>query len=202
MTFPDAIFLNGCSCAGKTSIARGLQERLDEPWLRFGTDDFAALAPPRWIGRPEGFQMVPQPNGDVPVILGEGGLALERAFHAAARGVIDSGLKVIIDDVLLDPRLLPDWRCALAGLDVFFVGVVCSLEELERREAARPERAKGHTRTTLATVHAHGGYDLTVDTTATPTDACVEAIAAAIQDDSARTAFVGVGRSASSAGGP
>src|SRR5215469_13242580 len=102
MQFPEIIFLNGSSCSGKTSIARLLQERLPEPYFRMGCDDFSELAPPRWTGHAEGWQFVPQPDGTVPVRMGAGGLTLANAFHATCRAIVDSGLRLVIDEVLVD----------------------------------------------------------------------------------------------------
>ena len=48
----------------------------------------------------------------------------------------------------------------VANLDVFFVGLHCSLEELERREIQRGDRRKGEARTDFETVHSITSYDL------------------------------------------
>ncbi len=61
----------------------------------------------------------------------------------------------------------------LAHYDVLFVGLVCELEELERRQGQRKDRNPNFTREYLAAAqvraHAHGIYDLEVDsTTLTP----------------------------------
>ena len=43
---------------------------------------------------------------------------------------------------------------------MFFVGIHCSLEELERREAQRGDRRKGEARLDFETVHNITSYDL------------------------------------------
>jgi chloramphenicol 3-O phosphotransferase len=60
--------------------------------------------------------------------------------------------------------LLRDYCVALAGLDVYLVGLACSLPELERRERERHNRAVGAVRMQFPKVHVPGEYDLTVDT--------------------------------------
>lgn len=188
MSLPDIIFLNGASCAGKTSITRGLQDMLPAPFARLGVDDVVfPLAPPRWIGTPEGVRGVPRADGAVVIELGAGGWAMQRAFHRCARAIVDSGVRLIVDEVLFDPGLLSDWRAVLSGLDVMFVGVLCDLEELEARERTRPDRANGQCRAQVDVVHSHGPYDLAIDTTATPSSACVRRIIAAL--DAPRGAF-------------
>jgi len=49
------------------------------------------------------------------------------------------------------------------GLPVLFVGVRCSLPELERRERERGNRTIGRAALQFPLVHAHGGYDVEVD---------------------------------------
>jgi chloramphenicol 3-O phosphotransferase len=60
------------------------------------------------------------------------------------------------------------------------VGVRCDLAELQRREKARGDRGVGQALWQHERVHALGPYDLEVDTTATPPEACAEAILQAL----------------------
>ncbi len=48
-------------------------------------------------------------------------------------------------------------------LDVFFVGLHCSLPELERRELQRGDRRPGEARQDFATVHSIPTYDLEIN---------------------------------------
>jgi chloramphenicol 3-O phosphotransferase len=57
----------------------------------------------------------------------------------------------------------------LRGFDVFFVGVHCPLDELERREAARGDRPVGGARRDFETIHRHATYDLQLDALQAPT---------------------------------
>ncbi len=57
------------------------------------------------------------------------------------------------------------WRAALAGLDVVWVGVRCDVEVAVQREARRGDRAMGLARGQAETVHRYPEYDLEVDTT-------------------------------------
>lgn len=177
----SVILLNGCSGAGKTSIGRSLQAALDPPHVLTGVDDFVfRMLPPKWHGSPDGVQFRPSPDGSVALHLGPGALAMEDAFHRSVAAMTACGLSVIVDDVILSPELLADWLTVLDGVEVFFVGVHCDFEELQQREAARPDRAKGHMQTHFHQVHAHGDYDLVVDTTACPTWRCAQAILSAL----------------------
>jgi chloramphenicol 3-O phosphotransferase len=200
MPLPDVILLNGASCAGKTSIAKAIQQLTWEPMLRMGVDDFVPLLSSRYLGHRDGVQFVPQADGSVPMRIGAVGMRVLEAFHSAVRGAVTSGICVIAEDVMLDPRLLPHWLTVLQGRDVFFVGVKCSLAELERRERSQPERAQGHARTTFESVHAHAEYDLVVDTTSTSSEACAQQILAAIAARAGRSTFdrLAVGKPAKS----
>jgi chloramphenicol 3-O phosphotransferase len=66
----------------------------------------------------------------------------------------------------------------LGRFDVFFLGVHCPLEELERRERERRDRRIGEARADYETTHEFGIYDFEVDSTV-PGDRNVEAVIAA-----------------------
>ncbi|HSV01831.1 MAG TPA: hypothetical protein VLI41_01380 [Phenylobacterium sp.] len=180
MALPDVIFLNGSSSAGKTSLAKALQAKLPEPYLHFGVDDLFPWLPPQWDGTAEGFQLVPLSNGEMPIVVGLEGRRVMRAWRRMLRTAADEGLKFIVDEVMITEGALDEWIGALAGLDVFFVGVRCELGEMQRREAARGDRGAGQALWQHARVHVHGPYDLEVDTTATSSEACAEAILEAL----------------------
>src|SRR5260370_40604365 len=94
-----------------------------------------------------------------------------RAYRRAVRVGVAEGLGVVVEDAILTRELLDDWVTALAGVDVFFVGVHCAAEELTLRERARRDRVDGNAVTSMKRVHAHAIYDLEVDSTATPSSA-------------------------------
>ncbi len=51
----------------------------------------------------------------------------------------------------------------ITDLDVFFVGVHCSLPELERREMQRGDRRAGEARQDFESVHGITSYDLEIN---------------------------------------
>lgn len=180
MRLPDVILLNGSTSAGKSSIARGLLAALPEPYLHVGVDTIFPWLPPAWDGTPEGIQLTPLPDGSIPVVLGPGGAKLLRGWRRMVAVGVAAGLRFVVDEVLLEPVALPDWREVLASRDLFFVGVRCDLAELQRREIARGDRGVGQALAQHEAVHSYGPYDFEVDTTHTDTDACVDAILAAL----------------------
>lgn len=164
------IFLNGCTSAGKTSIAQALQEILDPAHLRTGIDDAFAMFPHKLHNHPDGFFFDRDARGEIRLNHGAVGLALLQAHSrmAAALAMRSSGL--ILDEVVLEAVLREDWQEALAECNVFMVGVHCALPELERRERERGDRLIGQARGQFDLVYVGMSYDLEVDTTsATPT---------------------------------
>ncbi|MBA4047937.1 MAG: chloramphenicol phosphotransferase [Sphingomonas sp.] len=171
----SALFLNGCTSAGKTSIARALQDLLDPPHLRLGIDDAFALLPTKLHNHADGFFFDTDARGEIRLNHGPVGLSLLRA-HARMAAVLAKGAAgVILDEVVLEPVLRDDWDQALAGCAVFKVGVHCALPELERRERERGDRLIGQARGQFGLVHAGMSYDLEVDTTsASPADVAAQ----------------------------
>jgi chloramphenicol 3-O phosphotransferase len=147
------------------------------------------MMPLKFHGVPEGVQLVPQPDGTLPLRLGPVGYAVIESFHRAVRATAAGGVSVIVDDVVLERRLMRDWLSTLDGLDVFFVGVHCLLEDLEQRERARGDRGQGQARAQFEVVHAHATYDFMVDTTSTSADACAAEIVAALDRRPQPSAF-------------
>jgi chloramphenicol 3-O phosphotransferase len=178
MRLPDVIFLNGSTSAGKTSIARALQARLPQPYLWFGIDHVFPWLPPSLCETHEGYWFETRDDGAMPIFIGDGFLSVARGWHRMVRTGVDEGLRFIVDDVLFEPRLLPDWQAVLAGCDVLMVGVRCELAELQRRERARGDRGIGQALAQHRIAHEGVAYDVEVDTTATPAEACAEAILA------------------------
>jgi len=189
------ILLNGASSSGKSTLAAALQQQLPVPFLRVGVDDVIAMHPDR---RALGW-LVPEAGG-CRIELKPAGHRLMRAFHAAVAGFVAAGERVIVDDMFVHPDLLTGWLDALAGSRVLLVGVHCSLDEAERRERAREDRAPGLARGHHQTVHTGCRYDLELDTTERTSAECVRVICAAWQAGIASPAFTF--RAAPASGGP
>ncbi len=78
----------------------------------------------------------------------------------------------------------------MARYEVTFVGIFCSLAELERRELSRGDRVPGHASGQFATAHAHGLYDVECDTTRQSAWDCAHRIADFVSSGIRPTAFV------------
>jgi chloramphenicol 3-O phosphotransferase len=85
-----------------------------------------------------------------------------------------------VDHVMQEPEWLEECVTHLAGRNVLFVGVRCPLEELERREQER-EREPGTARRQHEAVHAHGTYDVEVDTATSSPAECAAQVKKALE---------------------
>lgn len=93
-------------------------------------------------------------------------LARTRAgYHRAVAGMAQAGNDLVVDYVLSEQWRLLDCLSVLRGLDVVFIGVRCSSQELARREQERGDREPGQAVAQVPQVHAYGGYDIECDTT-------------------------------------
>ena len=159
----DIIFLNGTSSAGKSSIAKALQSRLDRPCIHWCIDDYLKLYPQDlWDGNTVSAQDWEQ---------------IIRGFHAAGAAMARENNLVIFDDVLeAEPPWIAHLLALFEGLTVYFVGVHCPLDVLERREQQRSDRKPGMARIQFEQVHAKAIYDIEVDTSTLTSDECAERI--------------------------
>lgn len=150
-----------------------------------GLDTCLAMVPAQWSGGPmgahraQGFQYVdlPDENGKPVSGLSYGpiGLRMLKGFHRAVREFVQAGNPVIVDEMMLGPEARDHWSATLADLDVISVGLRCNLDELERRELARHGRT-GLARWSETRVHEGMTYDLWLDTTDQPPEACAHQI--------------------------
>jgi chloramphenicol 3-O phosphotransferase len=160
----QVIFLNGTSSSGKSSIAEQLLMVLERPFFHMSVDAINGMR-----ARERSLELGPDELAAV--------LARTRAgFHRAVAGMAQAGNDLVVDYVLSERWRLLDCLAVLSGLDVVFVGVRCSEQELTRREQARGDRQPGQAAAQLRQVHSYGSYDIECDTTtASPRD-CARSI--------------------------
>ena len=146
------IILNGPSSAGKTTLALALQQQFDLPFIRFSFDLFLDH---------KAFPMEQIRNGTFsweamrPSVF--------RGIHQCLPALATAGNNIIFDHIIETKAWLHNLISLISELDVFFVGVHCSLPELERREMQRGDRRTGEARQDFETVHSITSYDLEID---------------------------------------
>ncbi|GAA5482002.1 chloramphenicol phosphotransferase CPT family protein [Haloferula sargassicola] len=150
MNRPTAIFLNGTSSSGKTTLATAFQDAMVSPALYVSNDKFIFMAP----------RHVLKNDSVRPSVL----LPLLSAFHQSLPIIARCGFPMIIDHVIEKKDWMDEIALALKDVPTFFVKVTCPLEELERREIARGDRQIGFARMQSTLVHGFCDYDAEVDT--------------------------------------
>ncbi|HVY18524.1 MAG TPA: chloramphenicol phosphotransferase [Bauldia sp.] len=195
------VILNGAPRSGKSSIARAIQASLPGVWLNLGVDAMAAMTPEQYrpgIGlRPGG------ERPDLEPVVTELYAALYEAIAAVAR----TGVNVVSDighheSYSRPTQILRDCARRLAGLPVLFVGVSAPIETiLARRATSEGSYIRGSAEDAVPapvarwqdTVHAHGTYDLMLDTSQLTPSECAEIIRETIAHPFALSAFERIG---------
>jgi chloramphenicol 3-O phosphotransferase len=153
------IFLNGTSSSGKSTLIKGLQAALDEPFLELGLDKFIWMLPKRYLNQPLWDEILGQADS-----AGELGHQLVSAMHHAIHSAASAGMNILADHVLVEPAWVSDCAEIFHDQQAYLVGVRCELSVLEQRERERRDRTLGQARKQYKKVHAHGMYDFEVDT--------------------------------------
>ena len=179
------IILNGPSASGKSSIQKNIQERFQNFYLRVGIDNFFdALLPNPAITGPEQFtkhgELIrrvifsndTEGNPIISLEVGPAGQRVINGMHRAIAAYALTGNNVVVDYILYDLDWLQDLINVLKGHRVYFVGITLPLEVLEEREKSRGTSPVGHARSHYHTVHAHGVYDIELDTSKLTSEEC------------------------------
>jgi chloramphenicol 3-O phosphotransferase len=203
------VILNGAPRAGKSSIARVIQDTFEGVWMNLGVDVFARGVTPKRYQPGIGLRPGPGPGfgGDHPELE-----PLLPAFYAALYESIAAhsrlGLNVVTEvghHGAIHPGVLGDCARRLARLPVLFVGVRCPIEVImkRRRESPPGSYAVGSPDEPVPPpallwqeeVHKPGIYDLEVDTSRLSAQDCAEKIRQRLAEGPA-TAFQQLARQA------
>ncbi|KRE17997.1 chloramphenicol phosphotransferase [Bosea sp. Root381] len=147
------IFLHGASSSGKSTIARALQARIDQPFWHISIDhlrDAGVLPTERFRTGEFSWR--------------EARKAFFEGFHGSLRSYADAGNNLILEHILDTEGWLDILRGLLAAHDVLFVAVHCPLELLVDREMQRGDRPPGSAKRDFETIHQQKVYDIELDT--------------------------------------
>jgi chloramphenicol 3-O phosphotransferase len=154
------ILLNGVSSSGKSSLANAIVKRLPDHF-HYSIDDFDLIID-RMEDR-ENERLIP--------------ISTEYYFHRTIRMFSDSGINLVVDQILHNDDTLRDCVNTLEGYPVYFVGVHCPLYELANRERERGDRTLGLSNEQLKYVHQQNeAYDIEVNTGHDTMELCVDKI--------------------------
>jgi chloramphenicol 3-O phosphotransferase len=153
MEHGKVILISGTSSSGKSTLAKGLQKLLGDPFLHLQLDSYIEMLP-----RTDDWEMFQR---------------MVRGLNRSVAAMAEEGNNLIVDHVLIDNAWLEQLLELLHGHYVLFVGLDCPLEELERREQERDARRQGFARQQFDNIHTGKIYDLKLDTSVLSADESV-----------------------------
>ena len=139
----NIVLLNGPSSAGKSTLSRELQERLEGSVI-ISIDDYMTTDPRETIYEDDIYEIMPAMCRDI-------------------KEYVRKGKTVIIDHAITSERIYDMFLDAAKEGDALTVKVVCDIEILRQRELARGDRCPGSAEASLEYLWPKEGYDLTVD---------------------------------------
>ena len=184
------IIINGAPSAGKSSTIKEMQKLYDKPLLHIGIDRFWAMIPDQYkefgAKATEGYsftQTTDQNNNPiVEVKSGPFAQQIDYTMAQVVKCIADCGHDVAVDEIITEKISLDRYVKALENHNVYFIGIVCDLEELEKREQLRGNRLIGLARGHIDSVHQYKDYyDLIIDSTHCSPATCAQNILDFIQ---------------------
>lgn len=156
MNYPQIILLNGACSSGKTILSHELRKILPIPYFYYSSDQLvdASFLPNvdrktrdtlwSWnVIRPHFF----------------------KGFHFSIASFAKAGNFLLVEHIIEFKEWLDELVLILSPFKVFYVGVLCPIEEIERREIKRGNRQIGEGRSHLEDgIHTWSKYDMTVNT--------------------------------------
>ena len=153
---PNLIVMDGPSGAGKTTVAKEIQEALlPSIWLNISIDSMV-------YGLPESVLERCNTKNDWEGV--DNNLLFSGAL-AAVDAVVSSGGSVIFDVVVSNANRAEQIRQAFLTHKTFYIGVCCSWEEIEARTLIRGDRTREEARYGFENSPQHFEYDFCIDTT-------------------------------------
>jgi chloramphenicol 3-O phosphotransferase len=163
----NIILLNGASSSGKSTLAGALQSVLPLPFWHYSIDHLleARVLPSARIK-----------SGEFPWT----GLRQQffEGFHNSIPALAQAGNHLVVEHIVESRECMNRLLFLLADFDVFFVGLHCPLEELERRERERGNRRIGEAKADAEVTHTFGLYDHECSSTDSTTEMAARVAAA------------------------
>ena len=194
----NIILLNGTPAAGKTALAKALQDMMDEPYLHSGNDQ---LIRPSWSDKtikvtddsnhPEfdGWLIVVKDETLVDARLGSLALQWLLGLYRALAAWSASGNHVIADVSLHEENLVKAAAEIFHTLPVWHITVYCPLAVAEQREKDDDLRIVGAARLFHDAVYKYDVTDFTVNTAENSPEACAKQIQDYLKAGHSPTAF-------------
>ena len=177
------VLLNGTSSAGKTSISNELINQNEIPFHYSSIDNFIKEFNDKFldveIKREVDQQTIAQIMFD-PLI---------SVYYSTIKLFSENGLNVIVDTVIDNDKRFNECLDKFFDQPTLFIGVICSKEELMRREQARGDREIGLANSQFDKVYCFNEYDLEVNTEELNPVECAEKILGFIKSNKEYSVF-------------
>lgn len=163
------IYINGASSSGKTTLAKALQQELDEPFLHVSLDKVIGMMPEKvnnWEGgfAPDGFswkEAYDETGNHLQELqMGPFAKKIVNSFKEIVLTLAKNGHYLIIDDISFGKTEVDEWRKLLKDYNVLWIGLSIPLALLEEREKKRGNRIIGSARAQYSKVHKDVIYDI------------------------------------------
>jgi chloramphenicol 3-O phosphotransferase len=186
---PDVLFVNGASSAGKTTLVRGVQDLVSEPYMHVGLDHCFAAIPEPWGGGGPGrysaagftyesyiaaYDGLPRTS----IVVGPTGAAILAAYRRSLVTLLQRGCRLAIDELLLSDEIGADYLTLLAPYDVQYVLMTADPGCLEKRCGARNYRPGFGRWSLTAADRLPRSYDLVLDSSRMSAQECAKQVAA------------------------
>ncbi|MGV6935800.1 chloramphenicol phosphotransferase CPT family protein [Paenibacillus sp. CMM36] len=180
------VFLNGTSSSGKTSISTELINQKEILFYHLSIDDFFNNYydfinnkfpddPPKEIDH----QVVSQILDD----------SIFSVYHSTIKLLLELGFNVIADTIIDNDKRFNEFLDQFFDQPTLFIGVICSEEELIKREQKRGDRQIGLVASQFSKIYCFGEYDLEVNTEEMNPIECAEKIISFIKSNKEYSIF-------------
>ncbi|TYP73282.1 chloramphenicol phosphotransferase CPT family protein [Paenibacillus methanolicus] len=172
------VLMNGTSSSGKTSISRELMNQKEILFHHLSVDDFI-----KDFFNNKFSDIEPARELDEQVIARIMFDPLLSLYYSTIKLFSEMGLNVIVDTVIENDKWFNECHDLFFDQPTLFIGVLCSKEELNRREQARGDRHIGLAASQFSKVYGNGEYDLEVNTEEMNPIECAEKILSFIKSN-------------------
>ena len=178
------ILLNGTSSAGKSTTAQAVQAIMNEPYLHTGVDHYQLAFPPNLVnikatgkGKAVGWDVVYGETGLQSIQIGAVGKQLIRGMYKMIAALSDTGINVVVDDVIWNIWILDAAVSMLHNYPVYFIALDLSLEASIEREQKRGNRGPGNAQFFYPRVYGlNDVYDARIDVENCHPDECAQLV--------------------------
>ncbi|WP_268626097.1 chloramphenicol phosphotransferase CPT family protein [Paenibacillus alvei] len=178
------VLMNGTSSSGKTSISIELMNQKEIPFHYLSIDNFIKEFNDKFLDVVEPTREVDQQS--IAQIIFD---PLFSVYYSTIKLFSEIGVNVIVDTVIDNDEWFNLCLDLFFDHPTLFVGVICSKEELARREQIRGDRVIGLAASQFSKVYCIDEYDLEVNTEEMNPIECAEKILRFIKSDQEYSVF-------------